>query len=106
VPEKIKQSLQELSMLAPSIIQAQAVPLINENSSTNYMFQAINGSGKTLSFGLPALMTVDPNDPGIQVIIFANTRELIRQIQQVLERVAIKTDPKITVRVGDTETPL
>lgn len=66
------------------------------------LFQAINGSGKTLAFGIPALMRVDQSDPNIQVLIMANTRELLRQIQQVLERVSCRCDPKITVCVGDS----
>ena len=38
-------------------------------------------------------------------MVLANTRELIRQIAQVLERVATLTDPKITICVGDSKTP-
>jgi superfamily II DNA/RNA helicase len=105
IPEAIQKNLESLKMLAPSIIQSQSVPLITENPANNYMFQAINGSGKTLSFGLPALMRVDATNPAIQVIILANTRELIRQITQVLDRVALKTEPQISVKVGDIDTP-
>jgi superfamily II DNA/RNA helicase len=50
-------------------------------STTNFVFQALNGSGKTLAFGIPSIMKVDTNIENIQIIILANTRELIRQIQ-------------------------
>jgi superfamily II DNA/RNA helicase len=48
-------------------------------AETNFVFQAINGSGKTLSFGIPSIMKVNPEINNIQVVILANTRELIRQ---------------------------
>ena len=62
----------------PSIVQANAIPKITESPNDNFLFQAINGSGKTLSFGIPAILRVDPSIQGVQVIIIANTRELIR----------------------------
>jgi superfamily II DNA/RNA helicase len=52
---------------------------------TNFLFQAINGSGKTGAYGVPSLMKVDKAIKKTQVIILANTRELIRQIHSVLE---------------------
>jgi len=55
-----------------------------DNPKENYLFQSINGSGKTLSFGLPAIMKVDPTLNAVQVLIMGNTRELIRQIMQVI----------------------
>ena len=48
-------------------------------------------------------MRVDPSIPNIQVIIIANTRELIRQVQQVLAKVCQRT--KVTTCIGDTSTP-
>lgn len=67
------------------------------------MFQAINGSGKTLAFGVPAIMKCDPEIKSIQVIIIANTRELIRQVQQVLT--VLTKDLGVEVTVGDKDTP-
>jgi ATP-dependent RNA helicase DeaD len=49
-----------------------------ENPTENMVFQAGNGSGKTGAFGIPAIMKVDPSIDAIQVLILANTRELIR----------------------------
>ena len=48
-------------------------------------------------------MKVDPTVNGIQVIILANTRELIRQIMQVIQVVAKNT--KVTSCIGDSDTP-
>jgi len=52
--------------------------MIMDDRSKNFLFQALNGSGKTLSFGVPAIMRVDPEIKKVQVLIIANTRELIR----------------------------
>ena len=86
----------------PSIIQAAAIGRIMTQPD-NFLFQAINGSGKTLAFGIPSIMKVDPSEPKCQVLIIANTRELIRQVQQVIAKVAKKTG--VTTCVGDVDTP-
>ena len=43
---------------------------------------------------MPSLMKVDTSVLKVQVIILANTRELIRQIQQVIEVLASETEIK------------
>ena len=55
---------------------------------------AMNGSGKTGAFVIPALLNVDPNVQKVQVIIMAYSRELIRQITQVIEVLAQNTQIK------------
>jgi len=80
IPEKLKHHLFVMKMDKPSIIQATAIPKILERPNENFLFQALNGSGKTLSFGIPSILAADPTIPNIQVLIIANTRELIRQV--------------------------
>ena len=60
VPEQLLNRLNDLAMDKPSIIQAFSIPKILEEPPVNYLFQAINGSGKTLAFGIPAIMKSDP----------------------------------------------
>lgn len=62
---------------------------------TNFMFQAINGSGKTGAFAVPTLMKIDTSIPKIQVIILANSRELIRQIEGVISKISQFTQIKL-----------
>ena len=95
VPADFQLGLSELAYSKPSIIQAISLPHIMENATTNYLFQAINGSGKTGAFGVPALLKVDPTVDRIQVLIMANTRELIRQIQGVLGAICKHTKVKL-----------
>lgn len=102
VPESFQLGLSELAYSKPSIIQAISLPHITENPGTNFLFQAINGSGKTGAFGVPALLKVDPEVDRIQVLILANTRELIRQIQGVLQAIAKHT--KVKLLLGESGT--
>lgn len=83
----------------PSIIQAQSIPVILGNRGENYIFQSKNGSGKTGSFAVPAVMAVDPTIKDYQVIIFANSRELINQIEGIMKILVKGTE--ITVSVGE-----
>ena len=92
MPDNIIQGLSKLHYFKPSLIQANSIPKIINNPTVNHAFQAKNGSGKTGAFVVPSLMKVDVSVLKVQVIILANTRELIRQIQQVIEVVASETE--------------
>ena len=59
VPENIVAGLAKLHYFKPSLIQAFSVPHIMQNTSDNFAFQAMNGSGKTGAFVVPSLMKVD-----------------------------------------------
>ena len=97
VPENIVQGLSTLAYYKPSIIQAVSIPKVMASQDSNFAFQAMNGSGKTGAFVIPALMRVDPSIMKIQVIILAYSRELIRQIAQVIEVLASQTQIKAVV---------
>ena len=94
MPAPIEAGLAKLNYFKPSIIQAHSIPHVMNNPTINYAFQAMNGSGKTGAFVVPSLMRVDPSILKVQVIIMANTRELIRQITQVIEVLASETEVK------------
>ncbi len=97
VPAPIETGLAKLAYYKPSIIQALSIPQIMGNPTTNFAFQAMNGSGKTGAFVIPALMKVDTSVMKIQVIIMAYSRELIRQITQVIEVIASETQTKVVL---------
>ena len=88
VPADLQEGLNMMAYKRPSIIQAVSIPAVMTKADTNFLFQAINGSGKTGAYGVPSLMKVDKAVKKTQVIILANTRELIRQIHSVLETFA------------------
>ena len=60
VPKEVLNVLFDMKMVKPSIIQAAAIPNIMNDPTTNFVFQALNGSGKTLAFGIPSIMKVKP----------------------------------------------
>jgi ATP-dependent RNA helicase DeaD len=85
---QIKQALSHLGLTTPTPIQAQALPILLDNSRTHFHGQAQTGTGKTLAFGLPLLQDIDPSVKKVQGLVVAPTRELADQIYQSLIQVA------------------
>ena len=79
------EALHAHGFLAPFAIQEMVLPIALADGDV--IGQAKTGTGKTLAFGIPSIMRVDPSIEGVQVLIIANTRELIRQVQQVISKV-------------------
>ncbi|WVR08901.1 ATP-dependent RNA helicase DBP2-A [Kwoniella sp. DSM 27419] len=83
-PEYILHEIREMGFTAPSAIQCQAWPMAL--SGRDVVAIAETGSGKTISFALPAMVHINaqpllaPGDGPI-VLILAPTRELAVQIQ-------------------------
>ena len=101
VPKEIQEGLMNMAYKRPSIIQSVSIPNVIDKPDTNFLFQAINGSGKTGAYGVPSLMKIDKTIPKVQVIILANTRELIRQIYGVLE--TFNSSLGVTLVLGETK---
>ena len=73
------EALDVLEIKTPTSIQAKAIPIIL-NQKEDVVALAKTGTGKTASFGLPLLQTIDTQNNSIQAIILAPTRELGQQI--------------------------
>jgi len=69
-------------MMRPSLIQFSAIPLIVK-SSKHLLAQSRNGSGKTISFLLGALMKIDLTQENLQVLVISPSRELMNQSYSV-----------------------
>ncbi|WP_306974202.1 DEAD/DEAH box helicase [Alkalibacillus salilacus] len=76
-------------------IQAEAIP--TAIAGKDLIGQAQTGTGKTAAFGVPMLQKIDPNNPNIQGIVIAPTRELAIQVGEELNRIGqnkgVKTVP-------------
>jgi len=59
IPEGMINNLMQLSFTKPSIIQGLSIPKVLDTNTDNFVFQALNGSGKTGAFGIPSLIKVD-----------------------------------------------
>lgn len=70
----------------PSKIQERALPLLLMNPPRNLIGQSQSGTGKTAAFTLDMLSRVDPNLMVPQAVCLAPSRELARQIQEVVEK--------------------
>ncbi|KAL4715854.1 hypothetical protein ACJJTC_014586 [Scirpophaga incertulas] len=84
-PSYIKDFLFKEGFDKPTVIQAQAWPIAL--SGQNFVGIAQTGTGKTLSYLLPAVVhikeTVGRKGLGPRVLVLAPTRELARQIEEV-----------------------
>lgn len=72
----------------PSKVQEKALPLLLSNPPRNMIAQSQSGTGKTAAFVIAVLSRIDyskPHQP--QALILAPTRELARQIQDVVKAI-------------------
>lgn len=72
----------------PSRVQEAALPLLLSNPPRNMIAQSQSGTGKTAAFVIAALSRIDYTKPyQPQVLILAPTRELARQIMDVVKSI-------------------
>lgn len=75
-----------MDISTPTAIQEQAIPLLLQGRDV--IGQAQTGSGKTLAFGLPLIERCDRNARQPQALVLTPTRELARQVSDVLSALA------------------
>ena len=85
-PDYVRNEIVRQGYDKPTAIQAQGWPIVM--SGRNVVGIAQTGSGKTLSYILPAIVHINHQEPlrpgdGPIVLVLAPTRELAQQIQQV-----------------------
>lgn len=68
----------------PTPIQEQTIPLLLANE-VDVVGQAQTGTGKTAAFGLPIIDLLDTNNPHVQALVLAPTRELALQVAQEIQ---------------------
>lgn len=72
----------------PSKVQERALPLLLSNPPRNMIAQSQSGTGKTAAFVIAVLSRIDYTKPfQPQALILAPTRELARQIEDVVNQV-------------------
>ena len=83
---EILRAVREMGFSEPSTVQARTIPLMMQGADINAI--APTGTGKTCAFGIPMLEYVQLQDPRIQEVVLAPTRELALQIGDELTRLA------------------
>ncbi|HOO91971.1 MAG TPA: DEAD/DEAH box helicase, partial [Opitutales bacterium] len=83
VSDELIRGLNELGIVEPTEIQLKGLPLLLDDTS-DLVCRSETGTGKTVTFGIPLLQSIDPNLARIQGLILVPTRELAKQIAKQL----------------------
>ena len=84
--EGLLAALAEMGFSGPTEVQAHAVPPALEGK--DLLVQSRTGSGKTAAFGIPIAQQLQlKNEPGVQALVLAPTRELALQVHKECERI-------------------
>lgn len=85
--EQLLKGIYAMKFVKPSKVQERALPLLLANPPQNMIAQSQSGTGKTAAFVLTMLSRVDTTTPeaGIQAVCLTPTRELARQILDVVQ---------------------
>lgn len=84
--QEVLRAIKDMGFTAPSTVQAKTIPLMMSGADVNAI--APTGTGKTCAFGIPMLEYVQLNEPKVQEIVLAPTRELALQIGDELTKLA------------------
>jgi ATP-dependent RNA helicase DeaD len=87
-----------MNIETPTAIQASSIPVLLERKDV--IAQAQTGSGKTLAFGLPLIEHIDQQRRHVQALILTPTRELARQVGDVLSQLGKPAGIRVTLLYG------
>ena len=79
INKHLQQGLAHLEISVPTDVQEKTIPLVLKQTE-DLVVVAKTGTGKTVAFGVPLLQLIDIQNPNVQVVILAPTRELGQQI--------------------------
>lgn len=84
--KEVLRAIKDMGFTTPSTVQAKTIPLMMSGADVNAI--APTGTGKTYAFGIPMLEYVQLNEPEVQEVVLAPTRELALQIGDELTKLA------------------
>ena len=84
--KEVLRAIKDMGFTTPSTVQAKTIPLMMSGADVNAI--APTGTGKTCAFGIPRLEYVQLNEPEVQEVVLAPTRELALQIGDELTKLA------------------
>jgi ATP-dependent RNA helicase DeaD len=91
---EIDSAIKNMGFKNPTEIQQKAIPIIKQG--LDIIGKSQTGTGKTLSFAIPALELLDTKKLGVQVLVLCPTRELaVQAAQEVLRLSKFKKGVKI-----------
>lgn len=86
IDERILHAVEEMGYETMTPIQQEAIPYFLEGR--DIIGQAQTGTGKTAAFGIPLLMSVNPEMKGLQAMVLCPTRELAIQAAEEIRKYA------------------
>lgn len=86
LPPFLQEGLRRAKFERPTMIQAQAIPVLL--AGKDLVAQSQTGSGKTAAFALPILSRVQSRSRDLQALVLVPTRELALQVTQVFKLLA------------------
>ena len=98
VIEPLAQALYQQGIRFPTVIQQASIPVIFKGK--DIISRSETGTGKTLAYLLPLVQRVDVKKGGTQVLIMTPTRELAKQIFDVLRPFAILMEVDVADIIG------
>lgn len=84
--KEVLRAIKDMGFTTPSTVQAKTIPLMMSGADVNAI--APTGTGKTCASGIPMLEYVQLNEPEVQEVVLAPTRELALQIGDELTKLA------------------
>ncbi|HXG36279.1 MAG TPA: DEAD/DEAH box helicase [Dehalococcoidia bacterium] len=87
-----------MNIHTPTAIQERSIPLLLQGKDV--IGQAQTGSGKTLAFGLPLIERCSPQNKAVQALVLTPTRELARQVADVLSALGKSAGIKVVAIYG------
>lgn len=84
--KEVLRAIKDMGFTTTSTVQAKTIPLMMSGADVNAI--APTGTGKTCAFGIPMLEYVQLNEPEVQEVVLAPTRELALQIGDELTKLA------------------
>lgn len=101
LPDNILKGVYAMKFNRPSKVQEKALPLILSNPPQNLIAQSQSGTGKTAAFVLTMLCRINENDQWPQALCLTPTRELARQIIDVVKQMAQFTNIKLAAAIKE-----
>lgn len=99
--EFLTRALEDLNFKVPTPIQEKVIPAILKKESV--IAQSQTGSGKSHSFLLPTINSLDSSLPQVQLIITSPSRELANQLYTVTKQLLQYSDLTVSNFVGGTD---
>ncbi|KAJ1964040.1 RNA helicase required for poly(A+) mRNA export [Dipsacomyces acuminosporus] len=100
--ENLLKGIYDMKFTKPSKIQERALPLLLASPARNMIGQSQSGTGKTAAFVLTMLSRVDYAIKQPQALCLAPSRELARQIMDVVQQMGKYTPMKAVFAIKDS----